>query len=126
VPDTFTPNLNLTQPQVGGSADTWGNKLNTDLAAIDALWATSGQGTVITRDSSNRAQLGSIGQINGPAATSRGLQFQTALATRWILGEDNSAESGSNAGSAFFIIRPLHIRDNAASRQQHDPAPRQF
>jgi hypothetical protein len=43
--------------------------------------------------------------INGPAATSRSLYLQTAGLNRWAIGVDNSAESGSNSGSAFSISR---------------------
>ena len=38
--DTFTPNYNLTKPQVGASTDTWGDKLNLNFDALDtALFA---------------------------------------------------------------------------------------
>jgi hypothetical protein len=39
MPDTFTPNLNLTQPEIGGSADTWGTKLNANMATLDTAVA---------------------------------------------------------------------------------------
>jgi microcystin-dependent protein len=35
MPDTFTPNYNMTKPEVGGSPDTWGTKTNGNWDIID-------------------------------------------------------------------------------------------
>lgn len=43
--------------------------------------------------------------VNGAAGAYRSLNFNTNGVLRWALGEDNAAESGSNAGSNFFIAR---------------------
>jgi hypothetical protein len=45
--DSFTPNLNLTKPEVGASRDTWGGKLNNDLDSLDALFTAAGTGTSV-------------------------------------------------------------------------------
>lgn len=38
--DELTPNLGLVLPEVGGSADTWGTKLNNNIAAIDKVFGS--------------------------------------------------------------------------------------
>lgn len=43
--------------------------------------------------------------VTSAAATSRMVTFQTAGSNRWIIGANNTAESGSNAGSDWFINR---------------------
>jgi hypothetical protein len=44
--DTFTVNYNWTKPDPGASDDTWGDKLNADLDAIDAQLRTVADGVV--------------------------------------------------------------------------------
>lgn len=40
--DAFTPNYNLTLPEVGASFDTWGTKLNNNLSTLDAHLVPTG------------------------------------------------------------------------------------
>jgi|ERR1051326_5634291 hypothetical protein len=104
MPDSFTPNLNLTEPQVGGSADTWGDKLNADLVTVDAQFASSGTGTVIRRDASNNAVTSGV-NVDKAAGNARTVNFTTSLSARWKIGADTAAEGGSNAGSDYRISR---------------------
>lgn len=111
MPDTFTPNLNLTQPEVGASNDTWGTKLNADMASLDALFATSGTGVVTRHDANDNAATSGL-TIAKAAGNTRFIQFLTgavattaASAVRWLVGATSAAESGSNAGSDWNLQR---------------------
>lgn len=44
---TFTTNLNLSKPSVGGSSNVWGGLINDDLDAVDAIFAAGGTGTSV-------------------------------------------------------------------------------
>ncbi|MGA8079974.1 MAG: hypothetical protein WB868_21570 [Xanthobacteraceae bacterium] len=103
MPDTFTTNLNLDQPEVGGDDDVWGTSLNDNLAIIDALFAATGTGTVVRRDASNRGTATGF-VITNAAGDVRTLDFETGTELRWQLGVTDDAESGGNAGSNFELI----------------------
>lgn len=45
--NTYTTNLNLIKPEVGGDTDQWGTHLNQDLDSLDALFKADGTGTSV-------------------------------------------------------------------------------
>lgn len=67
------------------------------------VWSTSQ--TFSSSNSFVNAAGGVTVNIDGTAATNRGVYFKTAASNRWVLGVNATAEAGANAGSDFFIYR---------------------
>lgn len=101
-----------------GSGDVVGPAGATD-NAVARFDSTTGKliqnSGVIIDDSNNITGVASLtasatitaltGVINGAAASNRDVQYQTSGTQRWIVRTDNTAESGSNVGSDFKIVR---------------------
>lgn len=71
--DSYTTNLNLTKPEVGGSRDTWGTKVNSDLDDIDAVFAAAGTGTSVGLNVGSGKTLSVAGTINVTGTVSGGI-----------------------------------------------------
>jgi hypothetical protein len=79
--DTTTTNLGLTKPEIGASADTWGNKINADFDLVDALFAAAGTGTSIGANVGAGKTLAVAGTLNVTGAVSGGIVAPLASPT---------------------------------------------
>lgn len=114
--DTFTTHYNLTKPQIGGDPDTWGTLLNANFDTIDSQLYTASTyalpltGGIVTGNSAVATAAGnSRFNIASNAGTTRTVGFQTQSGStysgRWDIQASSTAESGSNAGSDFQLLR---------------------
>lgn len=92
--DSFTPNLNLTKPEVTASNNTWGTKVNDDLTALDAIFKDDGTGTSVGMKVGSGKTLAVAGTLNVTGTVSGGivttLTGTQTLTNKTINGSDNT------------------------------------
>ena len=76
--DTTTTNLGLTKPEVGGSTDTWGTKLNTDLDYLDAVFSRSTASLTLLVNNQNINSVSSYTLDKIKMGDDRALEFGAA------------------------------------------------
>jgi hypothetical protein len=92
MPETRTANYPLTQPEVGASQDTWGNRLNEDLVILDRLLFNRIVKNATNEDIAAAAHqvmtlhLDLPAQVDGQAAGTAGgeIRYLSAATARWV------------------------------------------
>jgi len=119
--DTTTTNLSLTKPEPGGSEDTWGDKLNTNLDTLDAIFGAGGTTVSMGNVSVDQLDLGDNERIRLGASQdleiyhtgSHSYIIDNGTGSLRIRGTDLILES--QAGEAY-----LYAANNGAVTLYHD------
>ena len=88
--DTTTTNLGLTKPEVGGSTDTWGTKLNVDLDYLDAVFSRSTASLTLLVNNQNINSVSSYTLDKIRMGDDRVLEFGTG-SDYWFVYQDSPA-----------------------------------
>ena len=98
--DTFTPNFNLTMPEIGASVDTWGNKLNINMSNIDKFLVPLG-GIIMWS--------GLVANIPNNWQLCDGTNGTPDLRSRFIVGAGSTYAPGATGGADSVTLTTAQI-----------------
>lgn len=93
--DSFTANYNLTKPEISGSRDTWGQKINDNLTTIDTQLKTNANAASSAQTTANAALPKSGGTMTGAITLSGAPSSNLHAATKKYVDDADAALSTS-------------------------------
>ena len=101
--DTTTTNLSLTKPEPGGSEDTWGDKLNTNLDTLDAIFGAGG--TTVSMGNVSVSQMTVTGDLTVNGTTTTINTTDLNVEDKNITINYSTGDSSSTANGAGITIQ---------------------